>query len=109
MMGMKISYLQSAELEGSQKIKVKKEGNIDPNIESLNIDSQRCSVRFRSGEHAGQSVVLILSSSRHRLHTRHIRPGITPGGTSTHCTTIGCYNESKNLSPIPNSSQGAIA
>lgn len=31
MMGMKISYLQSAELEGSQKIKVKKEGNIDPN------------------------------------------------------------------------------
>lgn len=109
MMGMKISYLQSAELEGSQKIKVKKEGNIDPNIESLNIDSQRCSVRFRSGEHAGQSVVLILSSSRHRLHTRHIRLGITPGGTSTHCTTIGCYNESKNLSPIPNSSQGAIA
>lgn len=42
MMGMKISYLQSAELEGSQKIKVKKEGNIDPNIESLHIDSQRC-------------------------------------------------------------------
>lgn len=54
MMGMKISYLQSTELEGSQKIKVKKEGNIDPNIESLNIDSQSCSVRFRSGEHAGQ-------------------------------------------------------
>lgn len=104
MMGMKISYLQSAELEGSQKIKVKKEGNIDPNIESLHIDSQRCPARFRSGEHAGQTVVLILSSSRHRLHTR-----ITPGGTSTHCTTIGCDNESKNLSPIPNSSQGAIA
>lgn len=49
MMGIIISYLQSAELEGSQKIKVKKEGNIDPNI-----DSQRSSVRFRSGEHAGQ-------------------------------------------------------
>ncbi|TWW62758.1 hypothetical protein D4764_04G0014050 [Takifugu flavidus] len=35
----------------------------------LNIMSQRCSTGFRSGEHGGQSMVSIPSSSRNCLHT----------------------------------------
>ncbi len=56
-----------------------------------NIMSQRCSIRLRSGECAGHSMVSIPSSSRNCLHTQEPR---------THRTSVGSDNGSKGARSV---------
>ena len=62
--------------------------------------SQRCSMGFKSGERAGQSVVSMPASWKKSLvHSRHMRSGIVlyQEKPRTDCTNAGPNNRSKDI------------
>lgn len=65
---------------------------------------------FGSSERGDQSMVSIPSSSRKRLHTHRMRPGIVVHQEEprTRYFSTGCDSGSKDCIPLPSSSQGAV-